>query len=129
MSTHNQIDLIEKRYNYDVDPDLIEFPAKSAEEHKLTKDFFTNVFGWQYKDWGDDYSDTHDSGLTSGIVSAEDNRQSMPLTVIYSKNLEETKEKIITEGGKIIADIYSFPGGRRFHFTDPSGNELAVWSE
>jgi predicted enzyme related to lactoylglutathione lyase len=109
--------------------DLIEFPAKSPEELKATTDFFTAVFGWKYKDWGGVYSDTSDSGLTSGVIAAEPNKPTMPLAVIYSKNLEETKEKVIKAGGKIIADIYTFPGGRRFHFTDPAGNELAVWSE
>jgi predicted enzyme related to lactoylglutathione lyase len=53
----------------------------------------------------------------------------MPLTVIYSNDLEATKEKVIKSGGRIIVETYEFPGGRRFHFTEPSGSELAVWSE
>lgn len=114
MVTHNKID-------------LIEFPVKSTQQLKQTKDFFSNVFGWKYNDWGDDYSDTPDSGANSGVNS--DRGASMPLVVIYSSNLEKTKELVIKNGGKIIADIYSFPGGRRFHFTEPNGNELAVWSE
>ena len=109
--------------------DLIELPASSPEELKATADFFTNVFGWNYKDWGGVYSDTSDSGVTSGIIAAEQGKPTMPLAVIYAKNLEETKQNIVEAGGKIITDIYSFPGGRRFHFTDPAGNELAVWSE
>jgi predicted enzyme related to lactoylglutathione lyase len=114
MPTHNQID-------------LIEFPVKSAEELKQTKEFFSNVFGWKYNDWGDDYSDTTDSGANSGVNA--DGGASMPLTVIYTADLEATKELVLKNGGKVIADIYSFPGGRRFHFTEPNGNELAVWSE
>jgi len=114
MATHNQID-------------LIEFPVKSAEELKQSKDFFSHVFGWKYTDWGDEYSDTTESGTSSGVNA--DGGASMPLTVIYSANLEETKELVVKNGGKIIADTYAFPGGRRFHFTEPSGNELAVWSE
>jgi hypothetical protein len=114
MTTHNHID-------------LIEFPAKSTEDLARTKNFFTKVFDWHYTDWSETYSDTTDSGTSSGINS--DQGQSMPLTVIYSKDLEATKEKVIQNGGTIILDTYSFPGGRRFHFTEPSGNELAVWSE
>lgn len=114
MSTHNHID-------------LIEFPVKNAEELKTTRDFFTNVFGWKYTDWGEDYSDTTDSGASSGVNA--DGGASMPLTVIYANDLEATKEKIVQSGGRIIVDTYEFPGGRRFHFTEPNGNELAVWSK
>ena len=114
MATHNKID-------------LIEFPVKSSAELLQTKNFFSNVFGWTYTDWGEDYSDTTDSGANSGINS--DDGSSMPLTVIYSKDLEKTKELVVQNGGKIIVDTYEFPGGKRFHFTEPNGNELAVWSE
>lgn len=114
MAAHNHID-------------LIEFPAKSAEELTQTKDFFTNVFGWKYTDWAAEYSDTTDSGTSSGVNA--DGNASMPLTVVYSSDLEKTKELVVQNGGKIIVDTYSFPGGRRFHFTEPGGNELAVWSE
>lgn len=107
--------------------DLIEFPAKSSEGLKETKQFFTDVFGWKYTDWGDDYSDTTDSGASSGVNA--DGGASMPLTVIYSEDLDATKAKIVQSGGKIIVDTYSFPGGKRFHFTEPNGNELAVWSK
>lgn len=114
MTKHNQID-------------LIEFPVQSTEQLKQTRDFFTHVFDWKYQEWGESYSDTSESGTNSGINS--DKSASMPLTVIYSQDLEATKEKVIQAGGTILVDTYSFPGGRRFHFTEPSGNELAVWSE
>ena len=114
MATHNQID-------------LIEFPVKSGTQLKQTKEFFSNVFGWKYSDWGDDYSDTTGSGTSSGVNA--DGGATMPLTVIYTADLDKTKQLVIKNGGKIIADTYSFPGGRRFHFTEPNGNELAVWSE
>lgn len=115
MSTHHHID-------------LIEFSTGSKEEVAATKDFFTTAFGWKYKDWSDIYSDTQDSGIASGVTASESGKPSMPLAVIYSENLEETKDRIVRAGGTIILDTYPFPGGRRFHFTDPSGNELAVWS-
>jgi predicted enzyme related to lactoylglutathione lyase len=114
MATHNQID-------------LIEFPVKSAEQLKQTKDFFTNVFGWKYNDWGGDYVDTSDSGAYSGINA--DGGATMPLTVLYSEDLDKTKELVVKNGGKVIVETYSFPGGKRFHFTEPNGNELAVWSK
>jgi len=114
MPTHNKID-------------LIEYPVKTKEQLKQTKEFFATVFEWKYTDWGDDYSDTTESGANSGVNA--DGSATMPLTVIYSADLEKTKELILQNGGKIIVDTYSFPGGRRFHFTEPSGNELAIWSE
>ncbi len=115
MSQNNQID-------------LIEFPAKDAEEAQVVTKFFSNVFGWNYKDWGGVYHDTPDSGLMSGVIATE-NRPKMPLAVLYASDLEATKAKIVEAGGTIIQDIAPFPGGRRFHFADPAGNELAVWSE
>lgn len=114
MATNNQID-------------LIEFPVKSGKELKQTKEFFSNVFGWQYTDWGKDYSDTPDSGASSGVNA--DGGATMPLTVIYSEDLEKTKDLVVKNGGKVIVDTYEFPGGRRFHFLEPNGNELAVWSK
>ncbi len=116
MSTHNHID-------------LVEFPAVSPEELQKTTHFFSEVFGWQYKDWGGVYRDTADSGLMSGVIATEQGKPKMPLVVVYVNNLEEAKERIVQAGGTVILDIYPFPGGRRFHFMDPSGNELAVWSE
>lgn len=114
MPKHNQVD-------------LIEFPVKSPSQLNQTRDFFREVFGWKYTQWGDDYCDTSESGTGVGINS--DGGSTMPLTVIYSNDLEQTKKLVVENGGKIIVDTYSFPGGRRFHFTEPNGNELAVWSE
>lgn len=114
MSKNNQID-------------LIEFPAASAKELRTAKAFFSDVFGWSFKNWGDEYVDTEDSGVATGINAADP--PTGPLTVIYAENLESTKHKIVEAGGTITKDTFSFPGGRRFHFKDPAGNELAVWSE
>jgi uncharacterized protein len=109
--------------------DLIEFPAESAEQLQATKQFFTDVFGWNFQDYGDSYADTKDSGVTGGLIADADSRGSMPLAVIYADNLEEAREKVTAAGGTVIKDIYPFPGGRRFHFKDPAGNEVGVWSE
>jgi uncharacterized protein len=109
--------------------DFIEFPAKSIDDLNKGKAFYRYVFGWSYRDWGVDYSDTKDSGLGSGINADPSHRSMHPLAVIYTTDLEAVRTKVLSGKGKITRDIFSFPGGRRFHFIDPSGNELAVWSD
>lgn len=109
--------------------DLIEFPTKDPEELNKVTAFFGQVFNWQFKDWGDGYKDTQDGGLAAGFNGTPANKQTMPLTVIYTDDLDAVKAKVVQAGGTIIIDTYAFPGGRRFHFADPAGNELAVWSE
>ena len=107
----------------------IEFPVKTNEDLQKTKSFYTKVFGWEYQDWGEDYSDTKDSGLGSGLNVDKSHKTKQPLAVIYVVNIETKKDEVIKAGGKIEKDIFPFPGGRRFHFVDPAGNELAVWSD
>jgi uncharacterized protein len=109
--------------------DYVEFPSPTKESHAAAKRFYGEVFGWSYKAWGDEYSDTKDSGINSGISSAGEHRPSKPLVVLYSSNLEAARERVIKAGGRISKDIVSFPGGRRFQYLDPSGNELGVWSD
>lgn len=107
----------------------LEFPARDLSS---TKVFFTSVFAWTFEDYGPDYIAFSNAGIDGGFyradisVSAENGSA---LVVFYSNTLEETLLKIEREGGKVIKPIFSFPGGRRFHFTDPNGNEFAVWSE
>jgi predicted enzyme related to lactoylglutathione lyase len=107
----------------------LEFPAKDLE---ATKTFFNSVFGWTFVDYGPDYSAFSDEGLDGGFyksnLSASTESGSV-LVVFYSKELEGTKLKIEKAGGSVIKPIFSFPGGRRFHFVDPSSNEYAVWSD
>jgi predicted enzyme related to lactoylglutathione lyase len=109
--------------------DYVEFPALSNESHTATKRFYRDVFGWSFQEWSDDYSDTKDSGVTSGINSASSHRPSKPLVVLFSSDLEAARNRVVKAGGQISKDIFSFPGGRRFHYIDPSGNELGVWSD
>lgn len=107
----------------------VEFPAKDLE---ATKEFFYRVFNWEFVDYGPEYSAFSDQGLDGGFyVSALSGttRTGSALIVFYSSNLQETRGKIIAAGGEIVRPIYSFPGGSRFHFVEPSGNEFAVWSE
>ena len=113
----------EKTFNF------LELPLGSPDDLSRTKQFFTSVFGWVFKDWGGDYADTTDSSLGCGLNADPAHRSSMPLAVIYAANLEEMLAKVLAHGGTLVRPIFSFPGGRRFHFQDPAGNELAVWSD
>ena len=109
--------------------DYVEFPAQSAQAFTDAKQFYRDVFGWSFQDWGDDYSDTKSSGITTGLSAAPDHRPAAPLVVLYAADLEATRERVTSAGGKIAKDIISFPGGRRFEYVDPAGNRLGVWSD
>jgi predicted enzyme related to lactoylglutathione lyase len=107
----------------------VEFPSKDM---ATTKTFFTSVFGWEFTDYGPEYTAFSNAGLDGGFYKADLNASSTnggALIVFYSQALEETQVKITNAGGSIIKPIFSFPGGRRFHFADPNGNEYAVWSD
>ncbi len=109
--------------------DFIEFPAPSVPALQQTKAFLASAFGWTFKDWGDDYADAVGAGVGAGISADAQSRPAQPLVVVYSDDLERSREQILAAGGQIVLDIFSFPGGRRFHFREPSGNVLAVWSD
>ena len=109
--------------------DYVEFPTASNESHAATKQFYGTVFGWSYQSWGDDYSDTKDSGINSGINGSREHQTAKPLVVLFCPDLEAVRARVIKAGGRISRDIFPFPGGRRFHYVDPSGNELGVWSD
>jgi len=104
----------------------IEFKAKDLEK---IKEFYTASFNWTFTDYGPTYTAFSESGLSGGFEITENEIVNGALIVLYHKNLELIKNKIVKAGGKIIKDIFSFPGGRRFHFVDPSENELAGWSD
>lgn len=107
----------------------IEFPSQNL---SATKDFFTAVFDWKFTDYGDEYSAFDNAGITGGFyrsLLSSHSESGSALVVFYSENLERTQQKIKTAHGRIIKDTFSFPGGRRFHFVEPSGNEFAVWSD
>ncbi|MGD9914676.1 MAG: VOC family protein [Rhizobiaceae bacterium] len=90
------------------------------------KSFYSSAFGWSFTDYGPTYS-AFTEGLDGGFQAESDAAPPKPLPVLYSDELEETLAAVVTAGGKIVQPIFSFPGGRRFHFHDPAGNELAVW--
>lgn len=106
----------------------VELPAANLE---ATKQFFSDAFNWAFTDYGPDYT-AFSEGLDGGFYRAplrSDAESGAALVVLYSSDLEATEAKVAECGGKLVKPIFSFPGGRRFHFTCPSNNEFAVWSE
>ena len=107
----------------------VEFPAKDL---NATKEFFTNVFGWSFQDFGPEYSAFSNQGIDGGFYKSDlssSTNNGAALIVFYSNDLEATQEKVKKASGIIVKQIFPFPGGRRFHFTEPSGSEFAVWSD
>ncbi len=106
----------------------IEYPAKDI---VATKRFFETAFGWIFEDFGPDYTAFKGEGLDGGFFKSDQSSSTdtgAALIVFYSSNLEITLSKIKQADGAIVKEIFPFPGGRRFHFKEPSGNEFAVWS-
>ncbi|MGB5235990.1 MAG: VOC family protein [Flavobacteriaceae bacterium] len=106
--------------------DYIEFKARDL---GIIKDFYSKLFGWKFTDYGPTYCSFSESGINGGFEKTEDPIINGVLIVLYHEDLETIKQEITIKGGEIAKEIFSFPGGRRFHFRDPSGNELAVWSD
>lgn len=107
----------------------VEIPARDMD---ATKHFFTDAFGWEFIDYGPDYAAIQKAGLDGGFFKSDQvatTGNGSVLVVLYSSELETTLERVKSAGGVVIKNIFSFPGGRRFHFADPNGNEYAVWSE
>lgn len=107
----------------------VEFPARDLE---ATKAFFTAAFEWSFEDYGPEYVAFEDQGIHGGFYQSDavsTVESGGALIVLYSDDLEEAQRRVEAAGGVIMKSIFAFPGGRRFHFSEPSGNELAVWSE
>lgn len=104
----------------------MEFKANDLEEIKA---FYNECFGWSFIDYGPTYTAFSKSGIEGGFEETQEKITNGALIVLYHENLEEIQKVILRAGGRISKGIFSFPGGRRFHFLDPSGNELAVWSD
>lgn len=114
------MDIKDNHINY------VEFKARDLEE---IKKFYTASFGWTFTDYGPTYIAFSESGLEGGFELTENEIVNGALIVLFHKNLDFIKNRIVEAGGKITKDIFTFPGGRRFHFADPSENELSVWSD
>lgn len=106
--------------------DYLELPATDIPKARA---FYEGVFGWAFEDYGPDYTSFHDGRLAGGFHRADASATTGVLIVLYAADLEATEQRILGAGGRIVQETFSFPGGRRFHFADPVGNVLAVWSE
>lgn len=124
--------------------DYVEFTVRDVAEAKR---FYGELFNWTFEDYGPDYAAFNDGNLNGGFAKAPDTpdtpatqeasdpaaapfaRRRGTLIVLYTKDLDALQSRIRAAGGRIVRETFSFPGGKRFHFTDPAGNELAVWSE
>ena len=107
----------------------VEFPARDI---GATKAFFEVVFGWSFEDFGPEYTAFSDQGIDGGFFQsdlASSTGSGGALIVLYSGDLEGLQGRVERAGGTIAKSIFPFPGGRRFHFLEPSGNEMAVWSD
>ncbi len=107
--------------------DYLEMPATGGTLDRL-KAFYSAAFAWSFTDYGPTYS-AFSEGLDGGFQADSSEAPAKPLPVLYSQDLEDTLDAVENAGGTIVRPIFSFPGGRRFHFVDPAGNELAVWGE
>ena len=107
--------------------DYVEFTVRDL---AAAKRFYSTAFGWQFNDYGPEYAGIKgENGEVGGLHQTAQARTGGPLVIVYSKDLEKTLAAVRAAGGNVVREPYPFPGGRRFQFTDPSGNELGVWSE
>ena len=114
MSTENRID-------------YVEIPVTDVPRARA---FLEAMFGWTFREWGDDYLSFSDGRLNGGVRKSDESAPAPGvLLVFYSANLERDIERVQELGGTISQQIFSFPGGRRFHFVDPVGTEFAIWSD
>jgi len=104
----------------------IDYVEMAGADIAETKRFYDEAFGWSFVDYGPEYA-AYSEGLDGGFFAAPA-AAAKPLVVLYAEDLEAMEAKVRAAGGEVVKPIFSFPGGRRFHFTDPAGNELAVWS-
>jgi predicted enzyme related to lactoylglutathione lyase len=109
--------------------DYIELPASDFD---AVEAFYASAFHWSFTDFGSEYRAFSDEQLDGGFYKSElrsSTANGAALVILFAIDLEATQDKVVANGGSICREIFSFPGGRRFHFQDPHGNELAVWSD
>ncbi|RPI64390.1 MAG: VOC family protein [Lysobacterales bacterium] len=107
----------------------IDYVELTVRDLAAAKRFYAAAFGWQFNDYGPEYAGIQGAkGEVGGLHQAAEVRTGGPLVILYSNDLEKTLEAVRSAGGTIVREPFAFPGGRRFQFTAPSGNELGVWS-
>lgn len=105
--------------------DYIEFDVADVARAKR---FYGDAFGWTFQDYGPAYCEFRDGRLTGGFAAGKARGAGGPLVILYANDLPDSQRRIEAAGGRIVKPVYDFPGGQRFHFADPDGYELAVWS-
>ncbi|MEV0612777.1 VOC family protein [Nonomuraea sp. NPDC050404] len=111
--------------------DYVELTVTDLEQAKR---FYSEAFGWRFNDYGPGYAGIQSpegagSGEVGGLRLDQSVRAGGPFVLLYSADLDGSVQAVQKAGGTVVNGPYEFPGGRRFHFTDPSGNELGVWAE
>ena len=107
--------------------DYLEFATRDV---AAAKKFYTHAFGWTFTDYGPDYAAFTDARLSGGFFTSTDApARTNPLAILFAADLESAEQRVQSAGGVITKPAFEFPGGRRFHFTDPTGLELSVWSD
>ena len=119
----------DQRVNTDQRINYVEFPSSDFDACEA---FYSKNFGWTFTDYGPEYRAFNDGHLNGGFFKSDQRSTTdngAALVILYATDLEATRDKVAANGGKICKEIFSFPGGRRFQFLDPHGNELAIWSD
>ncbi|MGI9455487.1 MAG: VOC family protein [Aeoliella sp.] len=109
--------------------DYVEFPAENFD---AVEAFYSAAFGWSFTNYGPEYRAFADGKLDGGFYKStlkSSTASGAALVILFASDLEATQDRVVANGGQVCKDIFSFPGGRRFQFLDPHGNELAVWSD
>ncbi len=106
----------------------IDYVELAAEDLAVAKAFYGAAFGWEFQDWGETYVSFTSAGLDGGIRGGEKPVQGSTTVILYADDLEASEKRVVDAGGE-VTERHDFPGGRRFHFRDPSGNHLAVWTK
>jgi predicted enzyme related to lactoylglutathione lyase len=107
----------------------IDYIEMNVGDIERSKAFYGTAFGWTFKDYGPTYCEFGDGRLTGGFTTGAPPKPGGPLVIMYADDLEASQRSVEAAGGHIAKPIFEFPGGRRFHFLDPDGYELAVWSQ
>src|SRR5438105_14056204 len=107
--------------------DYVEIPSRNL---AATKKFFAALFGWSFHDYGPDYSAFDDGRMAGGFFTSEKTAgvdSGGVLVVFYHPDLVKVLAEVKELGGELVREIFGFPGGRRSHFREPGGGELAIW--
>lgn len=104
--------------------DYLEFPSRDG---GATRRFFAAAFDWRFVDYGPAYQGIANAGIDAGIQSAAAEATAAPLAIVRVLDLDAAQQRVEQAGGVLTRPQFDFPGGRRFHFREPGGNEMAVW--